>query len=228
MSEPDPLILVRGLAKTYQENGIKTTALGGLDLAIPRGIFAALAGPSGSGKTTLLHLLGGLAQPSSGQIWVGGLELTSPATDLVRYRLTRVGFVFQHYNLMPLLSIMENVEYTMVLQGVPVPERKQRSLEILERVGLKGLEYRRPAQLSGGQQQRVAVARAVVGRPDLVLADEPTASLDSKTGQALIDLMKVLNKEQSITFLFATHDEAILAKADRVVRLRDGLIGEHA
>ncbi len=224
MSDPDKLILTQALVKTYQENGTETPALRGIDLVISRGVFAALAGPSGSGKTTLLHLLGGLAHPSSGRIWVGESELTSTGTDLVKYRLTQVGFVFQHYNLMPLLNVMENVEYTMVLQGVPMLERKRRALEVLERVGLKGFENRRPAQLSGGQQQRVAVARSVVCHPELILADEPTASLDSKTGQALIDLMRTLNKEQGITFLFATHDEAILAKADFVIRLRDGLI----
>lgn len=226
MSESGPLIKTQELMKLYRNSATETPALRGVDLSVPTGAFAAVAGPSGSGKSTLLHLLGGLLLPTSGQIWVNGIELTRPGVDLVDYRLRQVGLIFQQYNLMPLLTILENVEYTMVFQGIHPAERRKRALSLLERVGLKGYENRKPRELSGGQQQRVAIARAVVGKPKLVLADEPTASLDSKAGQSIIDLMKVLNREEGITFLFATHDESILERAGLIIRLRDGLISD--
>lgn len=226
MSEPAPLIQTQGLIKLYRNSATETPALRGVNLSVPTGAFAAVAGPSGSGKSTLLHLLGGLLLPTSGQIWVNGIELTRPSVDLVDYRLRQVGFIFQQYNLMPLLTVLENVEYTMIFQGTPTTERRRRALSVLERVGLKGYENRKPTELSGGQQQRVAIARAVVSKPKLVLADEPTASLDSSTGQAIIDLMKTLNQEEGITLLFATHDESILKRAGLIIRLRDGLISD--
>ncbi len=213
------------VTKVYETRGVSTRALDGVQLAIEAGEFSAIAGPSGSGKTTLLNLLGALDIPTSGKIRLDGDELSelSPAA-LSELRLRKLGFVFQAYTLIPVLSARENVEFVMELQGVGASTRAERANEVLERVGLAGLENKRPLEMSGGQQQRVAVARAIASRPKLVLADEPTANLDSDTARRLIDLMSSLNRDEGITFLFSTHDPLVMESARRVVRLRDGAI----
>ena len=213
------------VTKVYETRGITTRALDGVQLAVETGEFSAIAGPSGSGKTTLLNLLGALDVPTSGKIRLDGDELSelSPAA-LSELRLRKLGFVFQAYNLIPVLSARENVEFVMELQGTDARARADRASEVLDRVGLAGLENKRPLEMSGGQQQRVAVARAIASRPKLVLADEPTANLDSDTARRLIDLMSSLNRRDGITFLFSTHDPLVMEAARRVVRLRDGRI----
>lgn len=210
------------LTRIYRQDSIEVTALKDVNLEIAAGEFTALVGPSGSGKSTLLNLLGGLDHPTSGRLWVEDMEFGSmSARELADTRLHRIGFVFQEYNLIPVLSAIENVEYVMLLQGVPDEERR-RALAVLAEVGLTGLEDRRPGELSGGQQQRVAVARAIVAEPALVLADEPTANLDSVTGAALMDLMRRLNETKGITFVFSTHDQMVMQRARRLVHLKDG------
>ncbi len=213
------------VTKVYETRGITTRALDGVQLAVETGEFSAIAGPSGSGKTTLLNLLGALDVPTSGKIRLDGDELSelSPAA-LSELRLRKLGFVFQAYNLIPVLSARENVEFVMELQGTDARVRADRASEVLDRVGLAGLENKRPLEMSGGQQQRVAVARAIASRPKLVLADEPTAHLDSDTARRLIDLMSSLNQRDGISFLFSTHDPLVMEAARRVVRLRDGRI----
>jgi putative ABC transport system ATP-binding protein len=219
------IVSVRGLQRHYQQGSFTVKALRGVDLEIEAGEFTALMGPSGSGKSTLLNIIGGLDAPTSGEAVIDGRDLLamspSERSDLRRDRL---GFVFQAYNLIPVLTAVENTEFVMVLQGVPAAERRERAMATLQAVGLAGMENRRPSELSGGQQQRVAVARAIVTKPALVLADEPTANLDSKTGHELIALMRSLNEDNGVTFLFATHDPKVLDAARRVVSLADGLI----
>jgi len=213
------------LTKVYRQDSIAVTALRDVDLEIAAGEFVALVGPSGSGKSTLLNLLGGLDRPTAGRLWVADAELgTMSRRALAGLRLRKIGFVFQEYNLIPVLSALENVEYVMLLQGVADEERRRRAMAILNEVGLVGLEDRRPGELSGGQQQRVAVARAIVSEPALVLADEPTANLDSTTGAALMDLMRQLNEQKGVTFVFSTHDTMVMERARRLVRLKDGRI----
>ncbi len=213
------------ITKIYQQDSVAVEALKNVDLEIAEGEFLALVGPSGSGKSTLLNLIGGLDRPSAGRLWVAGKELGKLSQrELAELRLKRIGFVFQEYNLIPVLNALENVEYVMLLQGVPDVERRRRALVILSEVGLTGLEERRPGELSGGQQQRVAVARAIVSEPALVLTDEPTANLDSATGAALMDLMRQLNEEKGVTFVFSTHDAMVMERARRLVRLKDGHI----
>lgn len=213
------------LTRIYRQDSIAVTALKDVDLDIAAGEFIALVGPSGSGKSTLLNLLGGLDHPSSGRLWVEDSELGAmSARELADMRLRRIGFVFQEYNLIPVLSAIENVEYVMLLQGVADQERRRRALAVLAEVGLTGLEHRRPGELSGGQQQRVAVARAIVAEPALVLADEPTANLDSITGAALMDMMRRLNETRGITFVFSTHDQMVMQRARRLVHLKDGRV----
>lgn len=216
------------VTKVYETRGVVTRALDGVNLALEKGEFAALAGPSGSGKTTLLNLLGALDTPTSGKIQLEGVELSelSPSA-LSTLRLRKLGFVFQAYNLIPVLTARENVEFVMELQGVPSAERRARANEVLERVELDGLGDKRPLEMSGGQQQRVAVARAIASRPSLVLADEPTANLDSGTATRLLELMAQLNREDSVTFLFSTHDPLVMEAARRLVRLHDGRIIEN-
>ncbi|MDJ0786202.1 MAG: ABC transporter ATP-binding protein [Myxococcota bacterium] len=211
--------------KVYDTRGVETRALDGVSLEIEAGEFTALAGPSGSGKTTLLNLFGALDSATSGSIRLDGQELSElkPA-ELAHLRLHQLGFVFQAYNLIPVLTARENVEFVMELQGIPAAERRERSLAVLAEVGLADLEAKRPLEMSGGQQQRVAVARAIVTNPRLVLADEPTANLDSHTAERLLDLMEEMNREHGVTFLFSTHDPMVIEKARRVVRLRDGRI----
>ena len=218
-------IEVRGVTKDYQDGNTVVHALRGVDLDIVKGEFTAIAGPSGSGKTTLLNVVGGLDAADDGSVTVGDLQVSQMRTGaLTRMRREHIGFVFQAYNLIPVLTAVENVEFVMMLQGVPAWERRQRAEEILDRVGLGEEKHRRPAALSGGQQQRVAVARAMVSRPSVVLADEPTANLDSDTGARLLDLMKSLNAEDGVTFLFSTHDPMVMDYAGRVVRLLDGRV----
>ncbi len=223
-----PGVRTEKLTKVYRQDSIAVTALQDVDLEIAAGEFVALVGPSGSGKSTLLNLLGGLDRPTSGRLWVADEELaTMSRRALAELRLRKIGFVFQEYNLIPVLSAIENVEYVMLLQGVTDEERRRRAMAILNEVGLAGLDDRRPSELSGGQQQRVAVARAIVSEPALVLADEPTANLDSATGAALMDLMRQLNEEKGVTFVFSTHDAMVMERARRLVRLKDGqIVGE--
>jgi len=218
-----PLIILDNVYKTYQLGNQEVPALSALTLDIAAGEFTVLAGPSGSGKTTVLNLIGGLDRPSSGSVRVGDLQVGSaPAAILADYRLRRVGFIFQSYNLIPVLTAAENAEFTLMLQGVPRPERRRRVAELFTELAIAGLEERRPADLSGGQQQRVAIARALAANPDVVLADEPTANLDSQTAEELLSLMSELNTRHGVTFLFSSHDDRVIGRARRVVRLEDG------
>jgi putative ABC transport system ATP-binding protein len=211
--------------KIFEHDGMAVEAVRGVTVRIDPGEFVVLAGPSGSGKTTLLNLFGGLHRPSRGRVWVDEQDISSLTEhDLSRLRLERIGFVFQAYNLLPILTALENAEFTLLLRGVPPEEREQKVRALFEKIGIDGLEDRRPSKLSGGQQQRVAVARAVVGEPALVLADEPTANLDSVASGALLDVMTQLNQELGATFVFATHDPELIARARRTIRLVDGRI----
>jgi len=218
-------VICRNLSKTYQQDAIIVQALFEVDLGVPQGDFVCLSGPSGSGKTTLLNLIGGLDAPTGGEITVAGqrVDLMSQA-ELATMRLMHLGFVFQAYNLIPVLTALENVEFVMQLQGIDRKKRRARARAILEDVGLEGLENRRPAQLSGGQQQRVAVARAMVSGPSLVLADEPTANLDSRNGEMLMDLMRKMNEGRGVTFIIATHEQLVMDHARRLIKLHDGRI----
>ena len=216
-----------GISKTYQQGKVQVKALDTIDLAVEAAGFIALAGPSGSGKTTLLNLIGGLDKPDNGTIQVDGKAYRNlNGAQMADLRLHRIGFIFQAYNLIPVLSALENVEYVMLLQGVAVEERRRRARQILDIVGLTGKHDRRPAELSGGQQQRVAVARAIVSSPAIVLADEPTANLDSKTGESLLQLMLQMNQERAVTFIFSTHDTMVMDYARRIVLIRDGRVAE--
>ena len=218
-------IQCRNLCKTFHQGEETITGLDQVSLEIASGEFVCLSGPSGSGKTTLLNALGGLDTPDSGEIQLGEerIDLLGKGA-LADLRLHRIGFVFQAYNLIPVLTARENIEFVMQIQGLSAPERHQRARAILEEVGLEGLEDRRPAQLSGGQQQRVAVARAIVSQPSLVLADEPTANLDSHAAAHLMQLFLDLNVQHGVTFVIATHDEGVMAYARRLIRMRDGRI----
>ena len=219
------MVECHGVCKTYRQANVDVQALSDIDLAIETGGFIALAGPSGSGKTTLLNLIGGLDTPDRGTIQVGGKVYANLSnSQMADLRLHHIGFIFQAFNLIPVLSALENVEYVMLLQGIPAGERRQRAREILDIVGLEGKHDRRPSELSGGQQQRVAVARAIVSKPSIVLADEPTANLDSKTGESLLKLMRQMNRERSVTFIFSTHDNMVMDYARRIVLIRDGQI----
>ena len=221
------IVSCQDVSKTYRQGKVAVDALKNINLDVRTGSFMALAGPSGSGKTTLLNLIGGLDLPDSGDIRVNGHDYAqlSP-TRMAELRLHKIGFVFQAYNLIPVLSALENVEYVMLLQGLPATDRHRRAVQILDEVGLEGKYDRRPAELSGGQQQRVAVARAIVSDPSIVLADEPTANLDSKTGESLLQLMRRMNRERQVTFIFSTHDNMVMAYARRLVLLKDGEIAD--
>jgi len=224
-SERPAAVRTENLWKVFEHDDIRVEAVRGVTFRVDPGEFVVLAGPSGSGKTTLLNLIGGLTRPTDGQVWVDGREIGSlPDRELAEIRLERVGFVFQAYNLLPVLTALENAEFTLLLRGVPPEERRRRVEKLFERIGIAGLEDRLPGKLSGGQQQRVAVARAVVGEPALVLAEEPTANLDTATSASLIDLMAELNQELGTTFVFATHDPQLMERARRNVRLVDGAI----
>ncbi|NRA02998.1 MAG: ABC transporter ATP-binding protein [Myxococcales bacterium] len=220
-----PSVEVRDATKLYQQGTLEVAALRGLSLTIRPGEFTAICGPSGSGKTTLLNLIGALDAPSSGSIALGGQELGSLGRRaLSRLRRDRIGFVFQAYNLIPVLSAYENAEIVLRLQGVEERERRERVLGVLADVGLEGLQDRRPDQLSGGQQQRVAIARAIASNPAVVLADEPTANVDSETADRLLEIMEKLNRERGETFLFSTHDPRVMERARRVIRIVDGRV----
>lgn len=220
-----PIVRLQHLCKHYRQGKLAVKALDDVSLAIMPGDFAALCGPSGSGKTTLLNLIGGLDLPDSGSIELEAQNLADCSrAELAAIRRDRIGFVFQSYNLVPVMTAYENAEFVLRLQNVPVVERHERVMAVLAEVGLQGLEHRRPDEMSGGQQQRVAIARAIVTRPAIVLADEPTANVDSVTADALLDLMHKLNQEDGITFLFSTHDERLMARTRRLIRLRDGRI----
>jgi putative ABC transport system ATP-binding protein len=225
-----PAVELKDVKKTYRTRAIEVPALRGVSLRIVPGEFVATAGPSGSGKTTLLNIIGGLDRADAGEVWVAGhnLQLLSSG-ELAHVRLQRIGFVFQTYNLLPVLTALENTEFTLLLQGVPRQVRKDRVEKLFAEIGLEGLENRRPAELSGGQQQRVAVARAIVTEPALILADEPTANLDSATAISLLDVMERLNRTTGTTFIFSTHDPQVMERARRLIHLRDGqIVGDEA
>jgi putative ABC transport system ATP-binding protein len=211
--------------KTYRTGPIQVPALRGIDLKVAPGEFLAIAGPSGCGKTTLLNIIGGLDRADTGKVLVEGKDLQLLSSGgLARLRLRRLGFVFQAYNLLPVLTALENAEFTLLLQGLPAEQRQARVRKLFAEIGLAGLEDRRPAELSGGQQQRVAVARAMVTEPALILADEPTANLDSVTATALLEVMELLNRTHGTTFVYATHDPQVMERARRLIHLRDGQI----
>ncbi len=219
----DPIISLRDVTKVYRQGSVDIHALRGLSLDVEAGEFTAICGPSGSGKTTTLNLIGALDAMTSGSIALEGQELGSlNKKELSALRRDRIGFVFQAYNLMPVLTAYENAEMVLWVQGVDAATRRERVMDLLDQVGLKGLEDRRPSELSGGQQQRVAIARAIASNPAVVLADEPTANVDSETAETLLGLMETLNRDQGVTFLFSTHDPQVMERARRVVRLVDG------
>jgi len=225
-----PIVRLSSVTKIYKQGQMEVRAVDKLTLEIYKGEFSALCGPSGSGKTTTLNLIGALDIPSSGDITLEDRHLSDLSrTELSRLRRDRIGFVFQAYNLVQVLTAYENAEFVLNLQGVPKAERKERTMALLKEVGLEGMENRRPDELSGGQQQRVAIARAIAPEPAIVLADEPTANVDSATAGALLDLMEKLNQEKGVTFLFSTHDERVMKRAKRIMTMRDGeLAGDEA
>ncbi|MGZ5243153.1 MAG: ABC transporter ATP-binding protein [Bacteroidia bacterium] len=213
------------LYKIYDQNKIPVNAVNGVHLHIAKGEFIALKGPSGSGKTTLLNMIGGLDDPSKGYVEIAGTNITElPPNKLIDFRLHNIGFVFQSYNLIPVLTAKENVEFVMLLQDKSANERAQRVKELLDEIGLADKANNRPSELSGGQQQRIAVARALAPKPKFILADEPTANLDSKSAQNLLDIMEKLNKEEDVTFVFSTHDQRVIDRARRVITLEDGKV----
>jgi len=219
------VIDIKKLDKIYDDSEVKVHAIQGIDLDFEEGEFTAIVGPSGSGKTTLLNMLGGLDNPTEGEIIIGDINVHDlKGSALVDFRLNNIGFVFQAYNLVPVLTAKENVEFIMQMQGVPVAKRNERTKELLTQVGLGDRLDSRPSKLSGGQQQRVAVARALASKPKFVLADEPTANLDSKSTENLLDIMEKLNKEENITFIFSTHDQRVVKKARRVITIEDGKV----
>lgn len=219
------IVAVSDVTKDYYQGNIVVHALRGVTIDIEEGDFLALAGPSGSGKTTLLNCIGGLDGVTAGKISVGDNLLSSlKPRELARMRLDHIGFIFQAYNLIPVLTAVENVEFILQLQGTGASERRERALKILDKVGLNAEAHRRPTEMSGGQQQRVAVARAIVAEPKIVLADEPTANLDSETGAHLLDMMSDLNRDQGVTFIFSTHDKMVMEYSRRLVKIKDGMI----
>lgn len=219
------VIKTNNLKKIYNPKTIPVNALNGVSLHISRGEFTAIVGPSGSGKTTLLNIIGGLDRPTEGSIIVGGQDISELSDNkLIDFRREHIGFVFQAYNLIPVLTARENVEFVMLLQNQPAKEREERVSELLDAVGLNKEKDRRPSKLSGGQQQRVAVARALASRPSFILADEPTANLDSASTTNLLDIMAKLNEEENMTFVFSTHDQRVIDRAKRVITLEDGKI----
>lgn len=213
------------LEKTYQDNGVPVPAIKGIDLQIEKGEFLVIAGPSGSGKTTLLNLLGALDKPTNGKVFFENEDLTEKdKNQLSSLRLHKLGFIFQAYNLIPVLSALENIEFSMMLLGIPERERENKAMALMDELGIKDLAHKRPNEMSGGQQQRVAVARAIVNNPSVVLADEPTANLDSVTAGHLLDLMEQMNKDKNITFIFSSHDKQVMDRAKRLLILKDGKI----
>ena len=228
MSETtQPIVALRDATRIYQQGTTQVHALRGMNLEIFPGELTVLSGPSGSGKTTALNLIGALDRPTSGSVMVDGHELAEMSRgQLSELRRDRIGFVFQAYNLVPILTAYENAEVVMALQGVDAKVRKERVMGLLDQVGLKGLEDRRPDEMSGGQQQRVAIARALASKPAIVLADEPTANVDSETAEALLNLMEQLNRELKVTFLFSTHDPRVMSRARRLIKMVDGRIAD--
>ncbi len=219
------IIQIENLKKTYRETEVEVHAVNGIDLSFESGEFAAIVGPSGSGKTTLLNMIGGLDSPTEGKIIINNTNISNlNASQIIDFRLWNIGFVFQSYNLIPVLTAKENVEFIMHLQGRKKQEREQRTKDLLTSVGLGDRLNSRPSQLSGGQQQRVAVARALASKPKFVLADEPTANLDSKSTENLLDIMEKLNRDENITFIFSTHDARVVKKARRVITIEDGKV----
>lgn len=219
------VISVINLEKIYNETLVPVRAVDKISFEIEEGEFTAIVGPSGSGKTTLLNLIGGLDSPSAGKIEINGIDISNLTENkLTDFRMNNIGFVFQSYNLIPVLTAQENVEFIMHLQGKSKTERVERSRKLLESVGLGDRLNSRPAKLSGGQQQRVAVARALASKPKFILADEPTANLDSKSTETLLEIMEKLNKEENITFIFSTHDSRVMKKARRIITVEDGKI----
>ena len=219
------IIEVKDLYKVYNESAVAVHAVNGIDLNFQEGEFAAIVGPSGSGKTTLLNIIGGLDDPTRGEVIIDGINIGKLSSrKLIDFRMKNIGFVFQAYNLIPVLTARENVEFIMHLQGSDRKERDRRALELLEAVGLGDRTESRPGKLSGGQQQRVAVARALASKPKFILADEPTANLDSKSTENLLDIMEKLNREEKITFIFSTHDQRVVRKAHRIITIEDGKV----
>lgn len=221
----EKIVELKGIIKNYGQGDVLVQALRNLDLEIRTGDFTAMAGPSGSGKSTLLNIIGGLDKPTEGEVRVEGQLLNDLSrTKLSQLRRDRIGFIFQGYNLIPVLTALENAEYVLMLQGVSPSQRREKVMAILQEVGLDGLQNRFPRELSGGQQQRVAIARAIASEPALVLADEPTANVDSKTAAGLLDLMGMLNEEKNTTFFFSTHDQEVMKQARHLLLLHDGRI----
>lgn len=221
------MIRIENLEKTYGKDKLSVHALRGVDLEIKRGEFTAIKGPSGSGKTSLLNCIGGLDEPSKGNVWVNDVCINEmDENNLINFRLNHIGFVFQSYNLIPVLNALENVEFLMLMQGVDEKERSIRATDLLKAVGLENEILKRPTKMSGGQQQRVAVARALASRPDFVLADEPTANLDSASTNKLLDIMLEMNEKEGMTFVFSTHDQRVIDKAKRVITIEDGKVVE--
>jgi len=219
------IVELKHLSKIYQQGELELKAVNDVSLTIRKGDFAALCGPSGSGKTSILNLIGGLDKPTLGEVWLDNTDLASLSkSELAEVRKNRIGFVFQSYNLIPVMTAYENAAFVLELQGVDKQELQTRVMQTLSDVGLAGLEHRRPDEMSGGQQQRVAIARAIVTQPVIVLADEPTANVDSHTAEALLDLMQNLNEQQGITFLFSTHDQHVIDRAKRIIQVHDGKI----
>ena len=219
------VIRLVGVHRTYSDNGVPVHALRGINLRITKGEFVVIAGPSGSGKTTLLNIMGALDKPSSGAVFLEKQDISLKSKDqIAAIRLEKLGFVFQAYNLIPVLTAMENIEFTMMLRGVEERQRRERALEVMRELDIQQLADKRPNEMSGGQQQRVAVARAIVNNPAIVLADEPTANLDSETGGNLLDMMQRMNHEHNLTFIFSSHDQKVIERARRLIILRDGLI----
>jgi putative ABC transport system ATP-binding protein len=226
---PPPSVRTQDLWKTYGEGETAVHAVRRISITIARGEFVALCGPSGSGKTTLVNLIGGLTDPSRGTVWVAGQDVGAMSERArARMRLENIGFVFQAYNLLPVLTALENAEFPLMLRGADRDQRRKEVMDLFEEIGLGGLENRRPGALSGGQQQRVAVARAVLGAPALILADEPTANLDTGASDALLDIMELLNREREVTFIFCTHDPRVMRRARRIIRLVDGHVERDA
>jgi putative ABC transport system ATP-binding protein len=219
------IIEIKNLVKVYDGSGFEVRAVNGIDLSIEEGEFTAIVGPSGSGKTTFLNQLGGLDKPTEGKVYINGIDIWSlTSRQLIDFRLNNIGFVFQAYKLIPVLTAFENVEFIMHLQGRPRKERTERALSLLSQVGLGDRANSRPGKMSGGQQQRVAVARALASKPKFILADEPTANLDSRSTETLLNIMEKLNHDEKITFIFSTHDARVMNKARRIVTIEDGKI----
>lgn len=221
------IIRTENLTKTYDDDGVPVHAIKGIDLKVNKGEYIVIAGPSGSGKTTLLNLLGTLDKPTSGKIFYENEDMTLKSRkQLSDFRLKKFGFIFQAYNLIPVLTVLENIEFSLMLLGISEKERRQRALALMEELEIAELADKKPNEMSGGQQQRAAAVRAIINNPSVVLADEPTANLDTKTGENLMKLLKRMNKEKNITFIFSSHDQIVIDRAERLIILKDGAIEE--